>query len=98
MCPQPRLLIRAHRRDLPIKAEVVDPPAAPAFCTNISGMSLPSRNDIAMNTPRSLVLRASGSPLHDTVEVPAVGDALQHVLPGILERESGTRDEVLHSP
>jgi hypothetical protein len=32
--------------------------------------------------------------LHDPVEVPAIGDAFQYVLPGVLEGEPAARDEV----
>jgi hypothetical protein len=35
-------------------------------------------------------------PLHHAVEAPTVRDALQLVLARVLERETGTRDEVLH--
>jgi hypothetical protein len=34
--------------------------------------------------------------LHHSVQVPAVGDALQLVLAGVFERETGPNDQVLH--
>jgi hypothetical protein len=39
---------------------------------------------------------ASGALAHYPVEVPVVGDALQLVLAGVLEGETGSRDEVLY--
>jgi hypothetical protein len=36
--------------------------------------------------------------LHDAVDMPAVGDALQLVLSTVLKFEAGARDKVLHRP
>ena len=40
--------------------------------------------------------RSSEALVHHPVEVPAVGDALQLVPTGVLEREPRARDEVFH--